>query len=309
MCEGSQFGVGGFQSGPNQTTAARAKSCSHGLLRSHLVGCGRASTTENPRVGGSIPSLAILRQHGTGLGVRPYPIAALYQITSSQDSAHQRATINLPADPQVRMVPALPGYGIHLRPLWQHGFILLSHGSPRDAQTHCQSAAMTRSSGQIAARLLPLCLVIACQGETTTPTAVPVPRRRDSRGGDGQRARQPQGRPGLADGVCGRPIPDHRSGEEQGGPAARPQRPLDGEQYQCRLRRRLAPAEHDVQGPQGGEHLGQGHGGDKSRFSKVVVRAVAGAKVVVTPAEATVTGGATVQFVATGLTKNGERRP
>jgi plastocyanin len=46
--------------------------------------------------------------------------------------------------------------------------------------------------------------------------------------------------------------------------------------------------------------------GERSRFSKVVVRAVSGAKVVVTPAEATVTAGATVQFVATGLTKAGE---
>ena len=45
---------------------------------------------------------------------------------------------------------------------------------------------------------------------------------------------------------------------------------------------------------------------DKSRFVKVVVRTVSGAKVVVTPAEATVEAGATVQFVATGLTRNGE---
>ena len=34
---------------------------------------------------------------------------------------------------------------------------------------------MTRSSGQIAALFLPLCLVIACQGETTTPTALRSP--------------------------------------------------------------------------------------------------------------------------------------
>ena len=45
---------------------------------------------------------------------------------------------------------------------------------------------------------------------------------------------------------------------------------------------------------------------DKSRFSKVVVRSVSGAKVVVTPAEATVEAGATMQFVATGLTSAGE---
>jgi hypothetical protein len=45
---------------------------------------------------------------------------------------------------------------------------------------------------------------------------------------------------------------------------------------------------------------------DRSRFSKVVVRSVSGAKVVVTPAEATVAAGATMQFVATGLTSAGE---
>jgi len=45
---------------------------------------------------------------------------------------------------------------------------------------------------------------------------------------------------------------------------------------------------------------------DRSRFVKVVVRTVSGAKVVVTPAEATVEAGATLQFVATGLTRDGE---
>lgn len=34
---------------------------------------------------------------------------------------------------------------------------------------------MTRSSEQTAARLLPLCFVLACEGETTMPTAVPAP--------------------------------------------------------------------------------------------------------------------------------------
>jgi hypothetical protein len=44
----------------------------------------------------------------------------------------------------------------------------------------------------------------------------------------------------------------------------------------------------------------------KNRYSKVVVRSTAGAKVVVTPAQVTVSSGATVQFTATGLTKAGE---
>lgn len=44
----------------------------------------------------------------------------------------------------------------------------------------------------------------------------------------------------------------------------------------------------------------------KYKTAKVVVRGVDGAKVVVTPAEATVVSGATVRFVATGLTKAGE---
>jgi hypothetical protein len=43
-----------------------------------------------------------------------------------------------------------------------------------------------------------------------------------------------------------------------------------------------------------------------SRFSKVVVRGTGGAKVIVTPSEATVEAGGTVTFVAKGLTKAGE---
>ncbi len=44
----------------------------------------------------------------------------------------------------------------------------------------------------------------------------------------------------------------------------------------------------------------------KSKFSKVVVRSVSGAGVVVTPSEAAVQAGATVQFVAQGFTSAGE---
>lgn len=44
----------------------------------------------------------------------------------------------------------------------------------------------------------------------------------------------------------------------------------------------------------------------KSKFSKVVIRSVSGAKVVVTPATATAAAGATVQFTARGVTSAGE---
>ena len=46
--------------------------------------------------------------------------------------------------------------------------------------------------------------------------------------------------------------------------------------------------------------------GGKNKLSKVVVRGIAGAKVIVTPDQASVDGGATVQFTAKGLTKNNE---
>ncbi|HEY8259416.1 MAG TPA: hypothetical protein VIG08_17290 [Gemmatimonadales bacterium] len=46
--------------------------------------------------------------------------------------------------------------------------------------------------------------------------------------------------------------------------------------------------------------------GGKSKNSKVVVRGIAGAKVVVTPDQVSVDGGGTVQFTAKGLTKYGE---
>jgi PKD repeat protein len=45
----------------------------------------------------------------------------------------------------------------------------------------------------------------------------------------------------------------------------------------------------------------------KSKFAKVVVRSVIGAKVVLTPAQATVATGGTIQFTATGLTQTGEK--
>ncbi len=163
----------------------------------------------------------------------------------------------------------------------------------------------TRSSGRGRTRLLALGLVLACQGETTTPTAVSMAT------GEGA---------AVTDNVVATVtvIPDS-------------QMVFAGDQFQVvatpknkagqALDRSVAwkvsntsvvsmvgsplPA-MTFKALRVGNTSVKATVDAKSRFSKVVARAVTGARVVVTPAEVTITGGETVQFLATGLTRAGE---
>jgi hypothetical protein len=165
---------------------------------------------------------------------------------------------------------------------------------------------MTRSPVRIAARWLPLGLLFACQDETTTPSAVPAPAGAtaaaaaddvvstltlvpDSQmvfvGDQFQVIAQPKNRAGQ---VLQRTI-----GWSVGNTnVVTPVPPLG----MTATFKGLKTGKTSVKATTDG----------KSRFSKVVVRSVAGAKVVVTPAVATVAGGETVTFVAKGLTQAGE---
>lgn len=165
---------------------------------------------------------------------------------------------------------------------------------------------MTHLPKNIAARLLPLCLLIACQDEMTTPVAAPpsigvvaaavtdntvasvklIPDSLMGFVGDQfQIIAQAKNKAGQ---VLDR-IPSWTVGNSSVVTAVSP--PNAAMTFKA-LKVGNTTVKATVDG--------------KSRFSKVVVRAVAGGKVVVTPAEATVASGATVQFVATGLTKAGE---
>ena len=165
---------------------------------------------------------------------------------------------------------------------------------------------MTRASEQIAARLLPLCLVIACQGETTSPTAV--------------RASLGEVAAAVTDNVVAsvRVIPDSQMvfvGDQfqvTGQPRNKAGQVLDRSIVWKVSNVSVVTTVGSV-GPtmtfkalKAGKTSAKATVDAKSRFSKVVVRGVTGAKVVVTPADATVASGATVQFVAKGVTKAGE---
>ncbi len=164
---------------------------------------------------------------------------------------------------------------------------------------------MTRSE-QVAARLLPLCFVIGCQGETTAPTP-----------------------PGLTRSTATAAAIDNVVATLSVVPDS--QMVFAGDQFQITARAKNKagqlldriplwtvnnPAVLSALGPaqatmpfkalKVGTTSVRATVDAKSRYAKVVVRGVSGAKVVVTPAEATVEGGATVQFVASGLTKAGE---
>jgi len=165
---------------------------------------------------------------------------------------------------------------------------------------------MTRSTEQIVVRLLPLCLAIACEGETTTPTAVPASPGRlaavvtdnvvatvtvvpDSQmvfvGDRFQFTAQPKNAAGQ---VLDRPV----QWTVRNTKVAKALDSLTATMTFKALRTGTTTVKATVDG--------------KSKTGKVVVRGVDGAKVVVTPAQATVVTGATQQFVATGVTKAGE---
>jgi plastocyanin len=159
---------------------------------------------------------------------------------------------------------------------------------------------------ELAARVLPLCFVVACQGESTAPTTMSAPGREVTAA--------------ATDNVVASlaVIPDSQMvfAGDQFRVTARP-RNRAGQVLDVAVVWKVSntsvvstvgpfQATMTFKALRVGTTSVKATVGDKSRFSKVVVRAVSGAKVVVTPAEATVAPGATVQFVATGLTTAGE---
>ncbi len=163
---------------------------------------------------------------------------------------------------------------------------------------------MTRPSS--AARFLPLCFLMACQGELTTPTAVRTP-------GGGLVA-------AVTDNVVASVsvVPDSQlvfMGDQfqvTAQPKNKSGQVLDRSIIWTVTNLSIVATVGSV-GPtmtfkalKLGKTSVKAAADGKSKFSKVVVRSTSGAKVVVTPAEATVAGGAIVQFAATGLTKAGE---
>ena len=166
---------------------------------------------------------------------------------------------------------------------------------------------MTRLSRLILVRLLPVGLAIACQGETTTPTAVP---------------------PSL--GGISAAITDNKVASVTIAPAL--QYVFIGDQFKITAQAKNSAGQvldriptwlvtnPTVAGPVGApsatmtfKGLALGNTTIKatvdaksSKLAKAVVRTRTGAKLVVTPSEATVAAGGTVQFVAVGLTKFGE---
>ena len=164
---------------------------------------------------------------------------------------------------------------------------------------------MTRPFEQFAARLLPLCLLLACEGEPMTPSAA-----------------APSG--GLAAAVTDNVVASLRITPDS-------QMVFVGDQFLITAQPRnkagqvldksvrwtvsntsvatmvgLPQPAMTFKAAKIGKTSIKATVDGKSRFSKVVVRGVTGAKVVVTPAAATVAGGATVQFIAKGLTGAGE---
>ncbi|MEO7987444.1 MAG: hypothetical protein ABI766_13005 [Gemmatimonadales bacterium] len=165
---------------------------------------------------------------------------------------------------------------------------------------------MTHRSSQIASRLLPFCLLMSCQEEPTTPTA--------------PQASLSGAAAAVTDNTVAsvKVIPDS-------------QLVFVGDQFQIVAQAKNksgqvldripvwsvantsvftavtpAGATMTFKALKAGTTTAKATVDGKSRFSKAVVRAVAGAKVVITPETAIVEAGATVQFVAKGLTKTGE---
>lgn len=164
---------------------------------------------------------------------------------------------------------------------------------------------MTHSLEQYAARLLPLCLMIACEGETTTPTAA-----------------APLGELAAAvtDNVVAsiRIIPDSQlvfAGDQfliTAQPRNKAGQVLD-KSVRWTVSNSSIATPVDAPKPtmifraaKAGKTSIKATVDAKSRFSKVVVRGVSGAKVVVSPEAVTLAGGGTARFVAQGLTSAGE---
>lgn len=169
---------------------------------------------------------------------------------------------------------------------------------------------MPHSPGRLAARLLPLCAAIACQGEPTTPTSSPASVPAD---------------PGafaalVTDNVVATltVVPDSQmvfvgdTFQVTARPKNKAGQLLDKIVRWSVVNASVVVALDSLKPTMTFRALRTGTTSVKAtvdakyRSSKVVVRSFTGAKVVLTPATATVAGGATVQFVATGRTSAGE---
>jgi PKD repeat protein len=161
--------------------------------------------------------------------------------------------------------------------------------------------------GPTAARMLPLCLLLACQGETTTPTATSAP--------PGKAAML------VTDNVVASVavVPDSQLVlvGSRFKITARPKNAagqlLDRSIRWTVLDARVAKALDSLKVVMPFKALRAGTTSIKAevdgkfRNAKLIVRGTAGAKVVLTPEQATVASGTTLQFTATGLTSAGEK--
>lgn len=165
---------------------------------------------------------------------------------------------------------------------------------------------MLTASQRYTARWLPLGLLLSCQGEPTTPSAISVP----------------SGRPvaAVTDDVVARVTvsPDSQmvfkndrftvTAEATNAAGEALERSFTWTVANKRIARALDPlgATTTFKALRVGKTGIKAATDGKSATSIVVVRGLAGAKVVVTPSSATVTPGGTVQFTATGITGKGE---
>ena len=164
---------------------------------------------------------------------------------------------------------------------------------------------MTRFAEQTAARWVPLCFLVACQGEPTTPSAAFTPGGVTAMATDNTVTSLtivPDSQMVfLGDRFSFIARPKNKAGQI-----------LDRAVQWSVTNTKVAVALGTTEATMSFQALKTGATSikaqvdAKSRFSKVVVRATAGGKVVVTPAEATVPAAGTVQFSVAGLTAAGE---
>lgn len=163
---------------------------------------------------------------------------------------------------------------------------------------------MTPLPERLAARLLPLCLVLACEGETTTPSLG---------AGPGAHAAvidnklytfavSPDSQMVFAgDDFRVVALPRNRAGELL-------QRSIKWTVGNTKVIRILGTTQADMpfRALKAGRTNAKATTDGKTRASIVVVRGVSGAKVIVTPGESTIESGGTVRFTAQGLTAQNE---
>jgi plastocyanin len=164
---------------------------------------------------------------------------------------------------------------------------------------------MRHSPERSAVRLLPLCMLLACESEPTTPSSLrgvsaPVAAVTDNRlatfavSPDSQMVF-------VGDTFRIRALPRNRAGELL-------ERSITWTIGNTNIIRKLGTTQADMsfRALKAGKTNAKATTEGKTRVSIAVVRGVSGAKVVVTPAEVTIEGGATVRFTAQGLTAQSE---